>query len=313
MAVGIVEQLVEEATRADASVAGMLRKLKVIAARTKAGALGEWVDHELSGYPVGTAVPPYRGPFDLQVLGSLSGPFGTGFENAPIPSIPFPEKYHDSLFRHTFREPVAELEGLAANGGNLRIAWPADAIAMAQHLSSKGSVRINPTLVLNAAYKAVSPSMLAGILDAIRSRILDLALTFEVVAPSVGEEGDKVVSSGQVTNIFHTQMFGTSSNVAIGSTNVHQTADVSVRGDESTLLKSMRAAGATDTELAELSTALRVDRDENGGVTPAEPGPEVSRWWSRWSLKAASAAGQIGTGLASGVAAQAINAYFGLA
>jgi hypothetical protein len=107
-------------------------------------------------------------------------------------------------------------------------------------------------------------------------------------------------------------MYGTATNVAVGSTHVQQTATVPSRGDEAALLQAFSSLGADAMELVELRTALAADRANNDGVDPEEPGQEVSKWWSRWSLKTASTAGKIGIGAAGGLAAKALSAYFGL-
>jgi hypothetical protein len=309
---GIVDDLVTEASGSSVPVASLLRRVKVIAARSKTKDLADWVDHELSGYPQGSSVPSYRGPFRPQVLGHLSGPFGSGYNNAPIPPMAFPEEYRGGLFEVTFLQPVAELESLSRKDSNLRIEWPADALMLTQYLSDRGELKLDPRLVLNQAYQVVSPNMLAGIVDTVRSRILDLALSLEDIAPTVGEEGSKAVSAEKMTNIFHTHIHGSGSNVALGSSNFQQYSSPQTHGDENGLLKRLAELGLEDGDLAGLRTALQNDRDSNGGVDPNEPGAEVQTWWARWSLKTASAAGKIGVGAAGGLAAKAIAAYFGM-
>jgi hypothetical protein len=139
---GIVDDLVTAAAGATEPVSALLRKVKVIAARSETADLGEWVGHELLGYPDGAELPGYRGPFELQVLGNFSGPFGSGYRNAPIPPSAFPAEYRHNLFTASFYQSVSELESLAASGKGLRSEWPADALMFTQILSREGKLRL---------------------------------------------------------------------------------------------------------------------------------------------------------------------------
>jgi hypothetical protein len=310
---GIVHDLVAEASGSTASVPAMLRKLKVIAARTATTDLAEWVDHELTGYPEGLPLPPYRGPFNGPVLGTISNP-ARWEQNMTLPRLAFPEpiRKHDELFSLSFTQSVAELEVMAASTKAYRAPWPGDVVARVQYYIDRGEAGFDSYATLHEVYRPIPPAAVRGILDTVQSRILDLALSLEHLAPTAGELGSPVVSE-QVSHQFHTHIHGPSTNVAIGSTNVQQNAALPPRGDEPALLQAMSTAGVTVDDVQELRTALARDRDENNGVDPTEPGQHVSRWWSRLSLKAGSVTGKVGVAAAGGLAARALAAYFGIA
>ncbi|MEU3457849.1 hypothetical protein ABZ671_30300 [Micromonospora sp. NPDC006766] len=309
---GLVEELVAEATNSKVPVQDLLRKLKVIAARTRTKELGDWVDHELSGYRDDVKLPAYRGPFQSQVYGHFSGPFGSGFQNAPIPSVAFPKEYRELLFSVSFYQPVAELEEMARSDKTLRSEWPADALMLTQMLMREGKLSLDGRLVLNQAYRPIPTSVVAGVLDSVRSRILDLALTLEDVAPTAGEKNGPNVSSERMNQIFHNHIYGAPGNIAIGSTNVQQTAILPSRGDEEALIRALLAAKLDPSLVNDLRAALAEDRADNNGVNPSEPGPRVSRWWSRFALSAVSGAGAVGSGAAGDLVAQALGSYFGI-
>lgn len=310
---GLVSELVVEATNSTVPVQDLLRKLKVIAARTQTKELGKWVDHELVGYPSDANLPDYRGPFPMQVYGHFSGPFGAGLQNAPIPPLAFPKEYRDSLFNITFHQPVAELEALARSGKSQpRIEWPADALMLTHVLLREGKLKLDPRLHLNQAYSIVSPSMMSGILDAVRSRILDLSLTLEDTAPAAGEKGASVPSPERMNQIFYNNIYGSSANLAIGSTQVQQSTILPARGDEDALVRALLAANIDQEAVNDLRAALAQDRVANNGVDPPSPGPQVSTWWSRFALKATRGASAIGTAAAGELVAQALASYFGI-
>jgi hypothetical protein len=59
MARGLIEEIQGEALDASAAVGGLLRKVKVAAAKLKLARIEQWVDHELKGYG-GAELPGYR-------------------------------------------------------------------------------------------------------------------------------------------------------------------------------------------------------------------------------------------------------------
>ena len=62
----IVAELIRDATGSSVPVQELLRRLKVIAARTRTKDLADWVEHELTGYPSAEVTPAVsrtvRGP-----------------------------------------------------------------------------------------------------------------------------------------------------------------------------------------------------------------------------------------------------------
>ena len=72
----ILDDLISGAS-GDVPVSSLLRKVKVVAARARVPALGEWVDLEQNGYGPGVELPAYRGPFVFDVVGHLAGSWGT--------------------------------------------------------------------------------------------------------------------------------------------------------------------------------------------------------------------------------------------
>jgi hypothetical protein len=56
---GLIEEIQGEALDASAAVGGLLRKVKLAAAKLKLARIEQWVDHELKGYS-GAELPGYR-------------------------------------------------------------------------------------------------------------------------------------------------------------------------------------------------------------------------------------------------------------
>lgn len=304
----LLSDLVDGASGDQAAVSTLLRKVKVIAARLKTGELETWVEHELVGYEEDDPLPEYRGPFDAQVYGHFTGPFGSQYTNAPIPSIGFPENLRKGhLFHLTFPQPIAELERLAATtDGVLSNDWQADAVAYTNQLIKRGEVQLYEGMYLAQATRRVSPQQIHAIVDTVRTRILDLALALERLAPNAGETGDNDLDPSTLRPIVM-NVWGGAQNIALGSRDFEQTLALLQPGDTAGLFAYLTSIGVSDDDLEELRTALDADAQEQSGL-----GPRVREWIGTASLKAAQAAG---TGAASAIASlavKAISAHFGI-
>ena len=306
----LIQELVDAASGDQVPVATLLRKVKVIASRLETGELEAWVEHELVGYPDEAALPEYRGPFSTEVQGHFGGPFGSGMQNAPIPAMGFPESFRDGqLFSIEFRQSVAELTRLAGAESSLRADWPADAVAYTNALLQRGEVNLYEGMGLQQAWRRVSPTQLEAIVDTVRTRILDLALSLERVDPSAGEPGSSVPESEVKTIV--TNVYGGSPNIAVASTGVEQNVVLPRQGDEAALIALLSELGVPAAEIDELRVALREDEADGASATDS-PGPRVTSWIGRVWTWSASAGGHVGTAAAGNLIAQAIAAYLGI-
>jgi hypothetical protein len=311
--VSLVRQIQEAAAGADVPVAVLLRQLKLLSSRLKLPDVVRWADQELAGYESGENLPPYRGPFRARVLGDFGGAFGSGFKNAPIPPVAFPEAMREGqLFNLFFFQGVAELEALLDTGEDvLQEPWPADALAYLQILQQRGETKLNPDLVCYAAWKVVTRSEIVGVIDAIRNRILDFTLQLEEAEPSTATSDEPAIDQGRASQIFHTVIYGGAGNVAVGSTKVTQQTGLPVPGDRDALLRFLGELGLEEDDLTDLSAAMSEDQDSASGAL-TEPGPRVQSWLGRIMTKGKLAAGRVGTGAAAGLIVEAINHHYHL-
>lgn len=307
----LLTEIIDAASGDAMSVSTLLRKMKVLAARTGTGRLAEWVDHELAGYPDETSAPSYRGPFSPPVLGHFVGPLNIEAENVPIAPVTFPEDAREGpLFKMWLLAGLAEIEQMAAQEV-MRFTWPSDALRY--YNWGIGSGEIKPTvqegMALVGAVRPLPRQVFVGVVDAVRNRVLDLALELEAAAPHAGEPSapEEVREAAQkVINNFNfaPNSFASNSNFAIGSSHVTQTVEMPQARDEPGLIRYLAAAGIDPLSLIRLQEALAEDRAEAGGTEPTQPGSRVLAW-----IRSTTAA--IGTEVGTGVVSAAITAYFG--
>jgi hypothetical protein len=200
--VSTLSQIIDAATGDTVPIPSLLRKLKALASELDSARLVEWVDVELYGYLDPEVLPPpYRGPFKAEVIARWGGPSGS-HATMPLPSTALPEAMRKAPYELVFRQSVSELQKLAQSDKRLMHAWPADAVAKVNDMISRGQVQPEiPMGALIHAYRQFSPTLIGGILDAIRTRVLDVALALQRVVPRAGEAGAPTVDPARVQSV----------------------------------------------------------------------------------------------------------------
>lgn len=302
------------ATEDSVSLGSLLRKVKLLSSRIGVKEIGEWAERELSGYDSTEDLPLYRGPFNTIVLGNAMGPYGSGLRNFPIPPMALSEEYRDGyLFKLYFLQGVAELESLAAAKQTARVPWDADAVMAFSILAEGGTVKIDPSMQFVQIWKEVPHTTVVGVLDAIRSRLLDFTMQIGEEEP-LAEREQRITDPKRVeraANVFYTTVLSNSANIALGNRDVTQTQELPEPFDTSGLMDYLRKVGINDNMIDELQNALDEDaeeEDEHGEANePRKPGRRVLTWLKNVSTAATT---QVGTPVATTLITQALLHYF---
>ena len=189
---------------------GLLRQCKVLAARLKLAELAQWSSVELNGYAKPNDVPTYR-RIQVRALGHFIGSFNREMKNVPIPPISLPEQLRYLAEFHTFTEGVSALAGLTSGSRVLHAKWPADALALLQT-----EPILENGLVIVDAWSQIPQSAVLGILDTVRTRILDFALAIEAADPLAGDRApgeSSSVTPAQGATIFYTTIINGQANI----------------------------------------------------------------------------------------------------
>lgn len=203
----LLREIQAEAVDSSKDLADLLRKCKVLASRLNHHEFGAWVAHELNGYPDRESLPPYR-IARVESRGHFSGPIGSELKNVPIPPTALPEEVRAHAEEQLFTEPIGSLAPLCSGPveGSLKGLWPADLILL---LNQQGGLM--DRMVLMSAWRVLSPHVIKGILDTVRTRILDFALAIEQSDPTAGDAkpGEQPrVTPATVTAIYNTTILG---------------------------------------------------------------------------------------------------------
>lgn len=155
----IVHELTDMASNPAVSTTDLLRRALVVSRRLEVPELTRWIDSELNGYRQGE-VPEYR-----QIRGHLvaENPY-----RGPIPFLP-PADLAEPLSEFALRQSVPELQKLAASTTGLFSYFPPD---VEHQLMRMMQVAMRPAL-------RFSPVQVQGVIEIVRSRILEWALDLE--------------------------------------------------------------------------------------------------------------------------------------
>ncbi|HHK8465393.1 TPA: hypothetical protein ACQYBX_004669 [Vibrio parahaemolyticus] len=216
----LLREIQNSAIDANEPIGTLLRKCKVLAVRLGSSEFKNWVENELNGYTRKEAIPEYR-IMSVGCKGYFSGGFGSSMSNASIPSCCIPKDFREGLFTSYLAQPVSSIEALISDsdGGVVQEPWPADVTA---HFG----MNIYQGMNCLQAWKIIPVNALVGILDMIRSRVLNFVLEIESEDPEAGDApiNSQPVAEEKVQQIFHTYITGNVQNVATGSSHVNQHA-----------------------------------------------------------------------------------------
>lgn len=328
----LLHEIQTAATASAVPVSEVLRRCKVLAARTGSRELAEWAGYELNGYPADRtpdagsfptydALPAYRVIPHVESRGTFLGYGGQSIKNAPIPPSLLPEPYQTWARSAYLVEGVGAYEALLAGAprGILQNAWPAD-------LLRAYGTRIMQHMNCVEAHKVISRGAIAHLLDSVRTRVLDFVLELERAAPTAGEATPGAAppfdpsTERIVSQAFHTHIYGNVGNVANGGADVRQTAHLTVPpADWNALAGELRRLGVPDADAAALRRALAADRRTGSATSAAGAGgtaPELGRRTGAWLAtalgKAAGGAWDLSLATASTALPKLLSAHLGL-
>lgn len=302
----LIQDIISAATQEPCDIPSLLRKALVLAARLRNDELKTWVENELNGYAAEESVPEYRRT-DVISYGFFADRF-IGQATLQIPLNVLPEEVREQFRRIAFQNPIGALVDLdersGKDGSDIQFPWPTGARQYAQ--------KVSPLQCINA-WRSMSPSFIAGVLDTIKTRILMLALELEAADPTAGDvpSTHPAISEARVNQIINTHIHGTVQNFSAGGDNVSQTATMTVQaGDKLSLLNTLKAAGVQAPDLQSLEEALasdEADKNRHGGM-----GSRVTAWLGNLQVKAARGLAGLSTEVVGGLITAALLSYFGL-
>jgi hypothetical protein len=237
------------ATDSKAPIGDLLRACLLLSGRLKNTELRTWAMQELNGYADIRDVPDYR-VIGAPALGHFVGPFQREVRNQPIPARLLPENGRDYAERVFIKEPIAALERTVQTpSDSCTVPWPADLVLIMAD-------KLMPGYHLVAVNQVFKTADLAGIVDNVRTRVLDFSLRIEELGGDEADDSLKSLPPAAVTQIIHqTILGGTFNNLSVGGSQVTQSQTTVVAGDLSSLRTYLLDLGADPADVADLEKA----------------------------------------------------------
>lgn len=207
----------------DASLAGALRKILVLAGKSDAQELRAWATKELQGYGPDDSLPSYRVVQAELLIDGISGNYQITGERVSSASLPEIARGHiDEEVK--FRQGVAEIEAMIkqadSDDGRIKLS-PQGAAELVNIWNSELQT---PYRMVSALYWAISSVTLRGIVDQIRTKLAQLVAEIRSEVQDVDSEPSSeavrqaanIVISGRarVKNI-NTQQSANSNNTSM--------------------------------------------------------------------------------------------------
>ena len=296
----LLDKIIELATDADKPLTVLLRQCVILGHELKNDSLKMWANQELNGYAEPEKMPEYR-----VIRTGATGLFSAGYRfptiKRPIPAALMHENHRWAATEAHLCEPISSYENVLKNDetkGELSIPWSADMVTYYQAKFIKHHV-------LTQAWQDLSRGVIIGLLDTVRTRVLNVALDIKSEIGDSDADLKKVPSSSEVAervdHIIINHIYG--GTVFVGDQQSVNVQNISA-GNWEDLKKALLSRGIQDPEISELSKAIEQD-----GKTL---GVKSKEWITRNATKVWDHGLQLGTTVGAAVLTEYVKKHLGL-
>lgn len=289
----LLKEIIDSVTAEEEPISKTLRRCLVLAYKLQNDRLKAWVEAELNGYPDQGDLPDYRQARGT-AKGLFLGPMQAELRNQPLPpAIMKPEHRHWATdIRLT--QPIAAYDTRDEDKTAI-LQWPQDLVVMYQTNFYRG-------YALNRAWMEIPGSMIAGLVDTVRTRVLTLALEIQSELPEDTEQAVEQIPAATVEKLVHVHIYG--GNNVVGDVSEFNAPTV-IAGSPESLQTALKALGVQDEDIKQLEASLQEDGTYT--VDKADPKP-VGNKTLGWIGKAAKKVGGGAAKISGAVAEEAIRA-----
>jgi len=298
----LLDKIIELATDSSQSLSVLLRQCVVLGHELKNDSLKAWANQELNGYAEPEKVPEYR-----IVHAGATGRFRAGYMfpeiTRPLPASVLEERHRRFAQIVYLAQPVSSYENnLKTTQGKpdarFVYQWNADMVAYYQSDFIEGHS-------LHMAYQEVPLGVVAGLLDTIRTRVLNMALDIKTEIGESDADLKKVSPNSKeaekVNHIVINHIYG--GTVYMADQQTINTQNIAV-GNWQDLRRALLAVGIHEGDIGELSHAIEQD-DKTFGT-------RVKDWIGRNATKVFDKGLQVGTSVGTTVLTEYLKRHFGM-
>jgi hypothetical protein len=290
----LVDEIIEMSSDGKRSLSDALRKCLVLAFELKNEKLKYWIEKELNGFNTGDDIPEYRKVL-LHSKGNFSGPMGAWIPQRPLP-VSIIDKKHRDMLTSKLAQPIAAYEGSAQKKGQPVINWPPELIV---HYQDK----FIPGYALSQAWQELPTTLLVGLCEEVRNRLLRFALE---IREELGQVDDKPaeVPSSKIEAAVINHIYGGTNIIAGSASNFAQIVSVQVDKDDfSSLAGALAKLDVAENDINALRSAIEGDGKTFGSRT--------KQWLASVGGKIGNAGVKLGIEVATGFVKVWLRKYFG--
>ena len=212
----LLDDIINFAVEGKQPLPDILRKCRLLGHERKNQRLKKWANQELNGYDSAEDLPDYR-LVQAGAKGHFMGPFGAQLNHYPLPSAILEDIHKDFARKIPLTQGVSAYEGTihSSESTTLMFPWPTDMVLYYQR-------KFIRDFALVSAWQDVSKSSIVELLDAVRSRMLKMALEIKDELGTSYTDLHKIQSKEAATNIQNIifQNTGGSTNVAFDGSSI---------------------------------------------------------------------------------------------
>ncbi|HDS1554866.1 hypothetical protein U4I37_04655 [Stenotrophomonas maltophilia] len=277
-----------------------LIQARILASQIGQDQLNEWVGWELTGYPEGAELPPYRRVKLTPKANLFNGVYR--LNNQQLPTLALSEKQRERILVSSLRQSVVAIERWTSE--KVHAAYPPEFAALFRDV-------IDPTYEIVYLWGEPGVGAYDQVLVEIRSRLLGYVLDLQKTLPQGDDTNEPEPSSmkDKRDSMFHGAIFGPGATIQVGNSNIANVTNTVIQGDMSTLLDHLRSSGVPEADLQLLPAAITADGD--APKAKGRLGSAVGGWVGGVLGKAAEGVWEIGVSAAGTLVAQALSSYYG--
>lgn len=308
----MISSIIEILTDDTKSLTTALLKTQVLASRLDNNELKNWAANELKGYRNTVLLPEYR-----NAKANPKCTISDGFnyqENQPIPVAIFEKKIFDFLVRLPLDQGVKSLEKTASGeyGDYIVKEFGDDFGAWLSREAQKNGQKIRFTQIRILVHIGEVNQALGEI----RTRLLELMLELEKQYPNLELELknhsiDKEKVNEKIIHIMSQVNITTTGDGNLINTGSHNTFNVNTKiskGDNESLIKTLKELNISKDDIAEIS---QIVEDDNPDYDTKTLGDKTRGWISKMLNKTLDGTWEVATGAAGGLLSELFKNYFG--
>ena len=251
----LLDDIINMAADGKEPIGNLLRKCLILERQIKNEKFRVWLNQELDGYDRNHEedFPDYR-VFNCVNKGDFYGMTVT-MSGQPISLHVMSEEDRKLLEKVHLHQPAASYEGRSNQAGDAALPWN-------PYLTAKYQTKIyqNGEPALMRAWQEIPGSLLVGLLEQVRTRVLRFALDLQDKLPKE-TSSTKLLSAAIVEQSVINNIYGGNVLIASHAENVSQIAQTQItQGDLKGLLAALSQLGITEAGIQALEHDLEADK-----------------------------------------------------